>query len=118
MCAQLRRIYDEIVEGLDEYDHEDYQEKEMEKISRKISNFQQSLDANSMKTASRIFVSLMYIHYERDHGKVRTLPYKGKHDRETPALDFDLKNIPPVLARILAKFIDDYVELTTPQPTQ
>lgn len=107
MSKSTTSIYAEILARLDEEEMEvGYREQEMEKISRKISNFLQSLEPASVKTASTKIALLIYTYFWEQHGKISGIPYKGKCDRDTPTLDFDLKNLPPPLARIISLWID------------
>jgi hypothetical protein len=107
MTSQTLEPYIVLYDSLEGEDlSEEYRDKEMQKISRKISNFFQSLESESIKHASTNIALLIYTHYNVESGKFRGIPYKGKVDRENVALDFDLKNISPILARILSKYID------------
>jgi hypothetical protein len=103
-------IYDTIFESLEDDDHAEYAENEMEKISKKILGFIHSLDADSLPRASKCIALLIYNHYKETQGKIRIVPYRGKCDRESQSLDFDLRYIPPVLARIISKWIDESIE--------
>lgn len=103
--------YTQLLNSLTEEELEPhYKEKEMERLSRKISDFIQSIHATSLKVVSRNMGILIYYYHWKNEGFVKSIPYKGKTDMELPSLDFDLKNVPPVLARILSKYIDDVLQ--------
>ena len=107
MQSEILEIYTAISEKLSQADREEpYREKEMEKISRKVSNFLQSLEPESMEAGSLNIALLIYTHFQETHGKIRIIPYKGKGERDPASLDFDLKNIPPCLARIISRWVD------------
>lgn len=103
-------VYERILESMENDDYDEYRENEMEKISRKILGFIHGLEPESLKLASRNIALLIYNHHRETQGKIRVVPYKGKCDRESKSLDFDLRNIPPLLARIISKWIDEAPE--------
>jgi len=86
---------------------DEYEDNEMERFSRKVSDFFQSIVTSSVKDASVNLGILVYCHHKKTSGNIRGIPYKGKAEYEPLSLDFDLKNIPPVLSRLLSRYIDE-----------
>jgi hypothetical protein len=84
----------------------EYKEKELETISRKVIDFFQSMTNIQAKKAAKNIALIIYYYRTLTVGPIRTIPYKGKDNNEIVSLDFDLKNIPPVLARLICHYVD------------
>lgn len=84
-----------------------YIPKEKEDISTKISTFLSSLDSESKKLAGRQLLGLIFYYNYLETGKLSVqVPYNGVFDRENVETEFDLKKLPPILARLLSAHLD------------
>lgn len=86
---------------------EDYEEGEMQMISRKIVSFFDRVSKESQKDASRKIGVCIYMYASDNGSSLSRTPFQGKIDNIVKDVTFDLKNIPPILARLIALVIDE-----------
>lgn len=91
---------------------EEYEEGEMQMISRKIFSFFNRVDEKSQKDAAKKIGVCIYLYAEQEGTLTTKIPYQGKADNFVRDITFDLKNIPPMLARCIARVIEE-TEFTT-----
>lgn len=86
---------------------EEYEEGEMQMISRKIMAYFKQAAEGSQKDASKKIGVCVYLYAEENGLTLSKVPYHGKVDNSVRDITFDLKNIPPTLARLIARMIDE-----------
>lgn len=104
-------MYERLLEVAYEANPSDtYDKKEVEKITTKVWNFFNSLTEESKRKAALNIALFIYIHDSYSDVKTRGIPYKGKSNKEESGLvsvDFDFKNLPPLLGRIIFAYINE-----------
>lgn len=101
-------IYQELYGQVElEGDPDEYEEGEMEMISRKIFSFLNQAAEKSQTDASKKIGVCIYLYAEQEGVLSSRVPYQGKVDNRVRDVTFDLKNIPPILGRCIARMIDE-----------